>query len=238
MVKRTIGIRVLMSLGIVGLLMLIASPAIAVKITVNSTDDVIADDGKCTLREAVIAANTDTASGSIKGECQAGIGADTIVLQGLVYFLSIEGTGEDNAATGDLDILNDLTITGKSANKTFINGSKIDRVFNVIGNVKVNFNSVTIQNGLSDYGGGIVNDGTLTITNSTVSNNMASAVGRDALGGGIYNGNSGTLTIEDRSRIFSNFSSDYGGGLFNDGPPAAISANSKVFRNIPDDIDD
>jgi len=157
MVKRTIGIRVLWFLGIVGLLMLIASPAMAFKIPVNSTDDVIADDGKCTLREAVIAANTDTASGSMKGECQAGTGADTIVLQGLVYFLSIEGTGEDDAATGDLDIHDDLTITGTGANKTFINGGKIDRVFHVLGNVKVNFKGVTIHNGLSERGGVILN---------------------------------------------------------------------------------
>jgi CSLREA domain-containing protein len=50
----------------------------AATITVNSTADTVANDGACTLREAIIAANTDTASGGAAGECAAGSGADTI----------------------------------------------------------------------------------------------------------------------------------------------------------------
>lgn len=49
-------------------------------ITVNSTADVIADDGQCSLREAIIAANTNAASGATPGECVAGTaGLDDIV---------------------------------------------------------------------------------------------------------------------------------------------------------------
>src|SRR5450755_73640 len=56
-----------------------ASIARANTITVNSTADVIANDGQCTLREAIIAANTNTASGAMAGECAAGAaGLDTI----------------------------------------------------------------------------------------------------------------------------------------------------------------
>ncbi len=51
----------------------------ATTITVNSTADTVSDDGVCTLREAIIASNTDTASGVSVGECAAGSGAgDTI----------------------------------------------------------------------------------------------------------------------------------------------------------------
>src|SRR2546430_13623927 len=57
-------------------------------ITVNNTSPVIANDGFCTLPEAIIAANTDTASGSMPGECPAGSGNDTIMLQtGATYTL-------------------------------------------------------------------------------------------------------------------------------------------------------
>src|SRR5438874_223786 len=57
-------------------------------ITVNSTSPAIADDGSCTLPEAIISANTDMASGTMAGECAAGSGADTIVLQsGATYTL-------------------------------------------------------------------------------------------------------------------------------------------------------
>ena len=48
-------------------------------ITVNSKADTLADDGVCTLREAITAANTNTASGATPGECIAGdAGTDTI----------------------------------------------------------------------------------------------------------------------------------------------------------------
>lgn len=47
-------------------------------ITVNSTADTTIDDGVCTFREAIIASNTDTASGASPGECIAGNGNDTI----------------------------------------------------------------------------------------------------------------------------------------------------------------
>src|SRR5262249_37287999 len=51
----------------------------AATITVNSAADMTADDGQCTLREAIVAANTNTASGAAAGECAAGTaGPDTI----------------------------------------------------------------------------------------------------------------------------------------------------------------
>ena len=56
-----------------------SSPAWAAIITVNSiADDADGTDGECTLREAITAANTDTASGPATGECAAGSGDDDI----------------------------------------------------------------------------------------------------------------------------------------------------------------
>ena len=58
------------------------SPALwAATITVNSTADTAANDGVCTLREAITAANTNIASGVLAGECIAGsaAGVDDIV---------------------------------------------------------------------------------------------------------------------------------------------------------------
>ena len=43
-----------------------------------STDDVVGDDGQCSLREAITAANADAASGAAPGECAADSGDDTI----------------------------------------------------------------------------------------------------------------------------------------------------------------
>ena len=53
----------------------------AATITVTSTADTAANDGVCTLREAITAANTNAASGAAVGECAAGtaVGVDAIV---------------------------------------------------------------------------------------------------------------------------------------------------------------
>ena len=57
-----------------------ASPAgAAATIVVNSNADTAADDGVCTLREAIIASNSNAASGANPGECVSGDpGADVI----------------------------------------------------------------------------------------------------------------------------------------------------------------
>src|SRR5260221_1577176 len=60
--------------------LLVARAGVAGTIHVTSAADTTANDGVCTLREAIIAANTNTASGGMAGECAAGAaGADTIV---------------------------------------------------------------------------------------------------------------------------------------------------------------
>jgi len=72
------------------------------------------------LRQAIITAN------EIEGH-------NTIVLDAGTYTLTLAGGGEDSAAKGDLDIVGELTIEGQGAGETIINGSGIDRVFDVLG---------------------------------------------------------------------------------------------------------
>lgn len=67
-------------------------PVHAAVITVNSTEDVVEDTGKCTLREAIISANTDTPSGAKDGECTAGSGADIITLAADTFGFTILGS--------------------------------------------------------------------------------------------------------------------------------------------------
>ena len=90
--------------------------ALAVQIQVEGPQDSL--DGPplinhCTLRKAVINANTDSAP---YPQCQAGSGADEIVFvsPGTITF-AYAGINEDAALTGDLDITQSLTITGNRA---------------------------------------------------------------------------------------------------------------------------
>ncbi len=188
-------------------------------ITVDTQDDALNSAGDCSLREAVIAANTDAA---VDG-CPAGSGADTIVLPAGFYTLTIAGAGENVAATGDLDITESLAINGAGALSTTIDGNALDRVFHVnpgqAAGVEVSISGVTIQNGSSAQGGGIYNDaaGSLTLTTSQVSGNRANEDG-----GGIYNFTSVSVLTLTNSTLFNNsiggFSLDGGGGgLYNNG---------------------
>jgi len=72
--------RILLRAAFVMALLGVTGIVAAATIVVNSAADGLpADDGQCTLREAIIAANTNTASGVTLGECTAGTaGADVI----------------------------------------------------------------------------------------------------------------------------------------------------------------
>jgi len=235
---------------LVGLVALPRGVVYAASITVNTTDDELNADGDCSLREAIVAANTNTA---VDG-CPAGSGADTIVLPAGTYVLTIAGTDEDAASTGDLDITQSLTIDGADESTTIVDGNATDRVFELdpdgMGSVAVSFSSLTITNGDAgaDRGGGIFNHGaTLTLDNCVLSANTAesggglvnsggtstltrciisgnSSTGNDdewsGRGAGIDNSYFGTLRLND-SRVIENTASGSGGGVFSYGPFSA-----------------
>jgi CSLREA domain-containing protein len=180
-------------------------------ITVDTPDDELNEDGDCSLREAIRAANIDS---TVDG-CEAGNGQDTILVGEGTYVLALTGIGEDEALTGDLDITDDLTITGAGASVTIIDGDHLDRVFHIIGEVSVGISRVTIQNGNASTttglfgGGGILNEkGELRVSSSKISSNQAVRTG-----GGIDN--AGTVTLVDVT--VSGNASEEGGGIFNDG---------------------
>ncbi len=162
------------------------------------------------MREAIQAANSDSAVDA----CAAGSGADTIVVPAGVYTLTIGGSGEDANQTGDLDILRDLTINGAGAANTIIQQATADRVFDIplfTPATIVTISGLTIQNGRAGgtggSGGGIRSDGTLTVTNSTISGNTASGAGGGIRGNGAL--------IVTNSTISGNSSSSGGGGIEN-----------------------
>ena len=109
---------VVTGLVVAGLLLVLygSAGAAGATINVNTTDDELNADSDCSLREAVQAANTDIA---VDG-CTAGSGADTIVLPAGTYRLTLAGADENGNASGDLDILSDVTIEGAGAATTKI----------------------------------------------------------------------------------------------------------------------
>jgi len=173
-------------------------------ITVNTTADDVIVNGNCTLREAIIAANTDTAVDA----CPAGSGDDVITLPPGTYILTLAGAGENRTQTGDLDLTAGVTINGAGLHQTIIDGNGLDRVFDVLNQAAVTINGVTIRNGSAPTGGGLnVGSGSdLTLNHSRVTGNAAANGG-----GGIFV--SGLLTLTN-SRVDANNAVSSGGGLF------------------------
>ncbi|NOX55675.1 MAG: hypothetical protein GXP27_14795 [Planctomycetes bacterium] len=234
----------------------------------NSLADSVAADGKVTLREAVQAANTNTAVGDAVAGAVDGdrIVFDSAVFGGTGATITLDVSLQDIRITDDLEI-DGLTGSGGGATKVTLSGGGHSRIFLIdsaggpgtsqtvrlfgltftdgdgTGNTSasdgaggalliyyaspVTLDRVTVTgNTASASGGGIWNTGTLTVVNSTVSNNSAG----DA--GGLYNAGDGTATIT--SSTFSGNSatdaSSIGGGAIVNSGTAALT-NSTLSGN-------
>lgn len=174
----------------------------------DGTCETVPGNGVCTLRAAIM-------------ETNALPGADTITLPAGFYALTLAGANENQAATGDLDITDDVTITGADAATTIIDGGALDRVLDIRPGATVQISDVTIQNGdttgditiiagsdITGIGAGIRNQDALTLTNVNVQNSTAPG----SAGGGISNQDSLTMT---GGTISGNSARDAGGGIFN-----------------------
>lgn len=210
--------------SIVVLLVISVSPIRATTITVLNTDDA----GPGSLRAAL-----------------AGVSdGDTIDASGV--------TGTVTLLSGVLNVTNGVNIIGPGPSYLAVDGDRSDRVFHITASNTVTISSLTISNGAAgpfissagsgivvdgstvtvsncvvtlnsnDNGGGIVNNGTLTVVASTVSSNTITGLN----GAGIEN--NGTLTVI-ASTISDNSGAEDGGGIYNDG--WAASANLTIIAS-------
>ena len=198
---------------------LTVTPAPPIVYTATTT----ADDGTPgSLRQLIIAANAHS-------------GADTIILPAGTYALTIVGAGEDAAATGDLDITDDLEIVGVGPGSTIIDGSVLgDRVFQIIGpGVKVTMNWLAIQGGqiAGGSGGGILSSGNLALQGCVV-RNCSTGEGASGLGGAIYA--NGTLTLQGTT-VSNNVTAGSAGGIYFSGATLALTDSSIVGNTAQND---
>ena len=159
-----------------------------------------ASTGECTLRAAVIEAN-------------AVPGPAFVHLSAAVYTLTIQGSGEDLARTGDLDVLDDLSIFGSGMTLTGVDAYGLqDRVFHVHPGAPFFLGQTSLLNGslgIGQAGGGLLNEaGTTTIYLSSIQFNGADS------GAGLMN--TGSMSVQ-RSLVFGNTASATGGGIRNEG---------------------
>ena len=157
--------------------------------------------GDCSLREAIIAANSMD-------------GSDTIILPTGGYNLMIPPADPDTPEAGDLDITGVLTIEGRGASTPVIQGIPGDPVLEIQAGAAVEIIGVDIGKG--SEGGIVIQEGaSLTLNNSQVSANSV---------GGILN--SGTLTVLSNSTI-----NDNPVGISNTGTGTVEVSNSTITEN-------
>jgi Bacterial Ig-like domain (group 3) len=125
-----------------------------------------------------------------------------------------------NSANGPLAINTNLTLQGPGANLLTISGANSVEVF-FINSGTVSISGVTIADGKSSVGGGLINYGALTVSNSMFSGNSSG----EGSGGGIYN--LGALAVS--STTFSGNTAIDGGGIWNQG--TLIVTNSTFSGN-------
>ncbi len=171
--------------------------------------------GDCTLRAAIQEANTTAAP-------------DTIALPAGAYRLTLAGPADEVAASGDLDILHDLAITGAERDSTVIDGLGIDRVIDVPPgtNPAVNLSQLTIRHGeINGTGGGlnVADVAALTLSHVRFMDNRA------ATGGAVWQ-NTGTLTVSDC--LFTDCRAyTVNGGAIAVATPGEVVVNSSEFTS-------
>ena len=126
---------------------LLPGVASAAQINPSIFDDIVANDGKCSLREAVTAANEDAPSGAAPGECPAGDSdatPDAIALAVGTYALTTPGLASE------LRFFHPASLSGAGAGLTTISQTQPGRtlrVFNAAGRLALS--DVTVTGGVA-----------------------------------------------------------------------------------------
>ena len=217
------------------------------QIWVTTGNDVVADDGQISLREAI-----QYAYASIEGvgtvpagirfldsvstvtvTSTLGVGNELPGIKSTLMISSMNTDGElrDITVTGANSIntsvfvfskglitLEGLTITGGGASDNNVTGGGLL----ISASAEVTLNSCVVRGNTAQDGGGIYNSGTLTLNNTVVSGNRT--VQQGGRGGGIYNLGKiegvDSKIIGNSSGVYDSAASyvlGYGGGLYNYG---------------------
>jgi hypothetical protein len=102
----------------------------------SDCDVAVGENAQCSLRAAVQTANVTPEP-------------DTIQLTGITYELTLSGAGEDDSATGDLDVTTPIEITSdQNFATTVIDAKKLkDRIFDVKPGGSLTLSKMTLENG-------------------------------------------------------------------------------------------
>jgi hypothetical protein len=181
----------------------------------------------CTYNALVVTTTADSGAGSLREQIAIAGPCSTIT-----FSIPTSDPGYDPATgvytisltSGELIVNKNVTITGPGQASLTIDGNLNSGVFVVDANTVVEISGLTVANGKSNIGGGILNLGRLTLSNLIVTKSRGKFYG-----GGVMNF-FGTLALSGVT--FSHNRSNIGGGLYNLGDltitKSTFSANHAV----------
>ena len=217
-------------------------------------DNTTAGDGKCTLREAINNANTN--SDTTSGDCAAGSGADTITfsvsgtiflqstLPGINSDMTIDGLGQsvtisgdsDQNGVGDVHIFDSGSVTWNLKNLTITKGFIPNNGTNGRGgaiatnNTNLNVYRVTFIGNNADHGGSCCGGGgAIFWFGQTVNIDQSSFISNDGRFGGAIDGGVGTLNITNST--FTQNTAEAGGAITIADSTNATASNSTFYGN-------
>src|SRR5262245_7582552 len=201
----------------------------AVTLLVTDPGDTVAPDGVVTLREALLAANTNVTVNEAVHDGSGGtdrILFDTAGAFATPQTIRLGGT--------ELTITNSVTITGPGPAHLAVSSSGQSRIFSISAGVTVDIAGLTITEGMAARdGGGILNmGGTLTLAGVVLSGNQAvGAPGGPGRGGAIANMAGASLTVTDC--VFTQNQArgggqGFGGGVFHVAPRLTVSGSTFI----------
>jgi predicted outer membrane repeat protein len=178
------------------------------------------------------------ATGTDTGDCSS----SALACRTIIYTVAHSVSGDTiNIGAGNygesiaIGIGKDLILQGAGATSTIVDGSHQHGVFEILPGFTVHIAGLTIRNGQAFGGAGISNAGTLIVSSSVISGNIAIAGGAGgATGAGIYN--AGTMTVRNsmisgNQAIGNNVVDSFGGGVHNDDNGTLTLIGSTVSGN-------
>lgn len=188
--------------------------------------------GSCTLANAINNANTDMDTDGAGG-CPAGSGADTLNLAALQTYKLINVDNQDSTGPNGLPLITStITINGNNATIKRSNaaGTAAFRLLRVTNSGVLTLKDVALTGGsltgVSQYGAGIRNDGSLSMKNGKIFGN--NALGGGDVGGGIASMYRSSLALNN-STISGN-SAPSTGGIANF-PAATATINGSTISD-------
>ena len=171
-------------------------------IVVNTFADELINDGDCSLREAIEAANNNTPVDN----CGTGEAiTDTITF-------GVAGTITISWQLGELAVLDGGAVVIEGGEAITLTGMDFVRIFHIDSGADLTLEALSIVHGNELNGGAIYNKGTVKLSDINLSDNWAQLGG-----GGVYNAIDATINITNSMIINNHSGTGSGGGIYNGG---------------------